>query len=175
MIVLYCGSRGRGKTLTMVKDAYKYYLVGYRIISNMVLPFGEYMSSSDVLKLSRESELVNCILVLDELQLFFDSRNFGRQENKSFSYFIQQIRKRNVHILGTTQYVNTVELRFRQHIDFMVYPNFDKETNICMVKYFDLTLLEDIDLDELSTLEPVVLFYDATQIFELYDTTEMLK
>lgn len=114
-------------------------------------------------------------MVLDELQLFFDSRNFGKQENKNFSYFIQQIRKRNVHIIGTTQYANTVELRFRQHIDFLAYPSYDSFVKVCTVKYYDLTMLEDIELDELASLVPAVICFDATQIFKLYDTNEMLK
>lgn len=175
MIILYRGARGRGKTLSMVKDAFQFYLNGYRVISNMVLPFGEYMTSEEVLSLSRTSGLFNCIIVLDELQLFFDSRNFGRESNKSFSYFIQQIRKRDIHILGTTQYVNTVELRFRQHIDIVAYPKFDKFTGMCSVDYYDLSLLEDMEVIDLQNIKPVSVVYDARQIFGLYDTKEMLR
>lgn len=173
MILLYKGARGKGKTLTMVKDAYFFFLNGYRIISNFTLRFGEHIPSEEVLKLNRESKLMNCVLVLDELQLFFDSRNFSKKENKDFSNFIQQTRKRNIHILGTTQYVNTIELRFRQHIDIVVYPHYDPFTQCCRVLYFDITLLED-DLDPLD-INPVLIVYDATKIFPLFDTYEMLK
>lgn len=71
MLVLYRGARGKGKTLTMVKDAYKFHLLGYRVISNLNLKFGEYMSSTELLNLSKTSDLKNCILVIDEIELYF--------------------------------------------------------------------------------------------------------
>lgn len=173
MIVLYKGARGKGKTLTMVKDGLKAYQRGFRIIANFKLKFGEYMSNEEVLGLNRESSLKDCVLLLDELQLFFDSRNFGSKQNKDFSNFIQQIRKRNIHILGTTQYTNTIELRFRQHIDIVAYPQFDKETGYCKVYYFDISIFEN-DLEEVK-ISPSMAVYDAKQVFPLYDTNEMLK
>lgn len=173
MIVLYKGARGRGKTLTMVKDALRYYLAGYKIFANFKMSFGSYISPQEVLALNKSSSLRDCVLVLDELQLFFDSRNFAKQENKDFGNFIQQIRKRNIHILGTTQYTNTIELRFRQHIDIVCYPKFDKFEFICSAFYYDISLLED-DLDPLD-ISPSMIIFDATQIFPLYDTNEMLK
>jgi len=171
MIVLYKGSRGRGKTLSMVKDALGFYQNGYRILTNLEMNFGEHITSQEVLSLNKNSDLYNCVLVLDELQLFFDSRNFGSKENKDFSYFIQQIRKRNIIILGTTQYTASIELRFRQHIDVVACPHFDKYTKLCIVKYYDLTSLED----GLSYIKPVTLCFDAMPIFKLYNTNEMLR
>jgi len=174
MIVLYRGARGRGKTLTMCKDALKFYKLGYRIISNMTLSFGENITGEEVLALNRSSELYDCVLVIDEMQLFFDSRNFGNKGNKDFSNFIQQIRKRNVHILFTTQYLGTVDLRIRQHIDVVCYPKFNKELSICDCRYFDITKLED-DYDFIKPLKPVRVIYDAKPIFPLFNTNEMLK
>lgn len=173
MIVLYKGARGRGKTLTMVKDALKFYQNGFRVLANFQISFGEFISNSEVLALNKGSDLRNCVLVLDEIQLFFDSRNFAKKENKDFSNFIQQIRKRNVHILGTTQYVNTIELRFRQHIDIVAYPKFDELSLCCSCTYYDISLLED-DLEPI-TIAPSMVFYDARPVFELYDTMEILK
>lgn len=173
MIVLYKGARGKGKTLTMVKDAYKFYIDGYRIMANFKIKFGDYISPRELMALNKESKLRDVILVLDELQIFFDSRNFGRAENKEFSYFIQQIRKRNIHILGTAQYSNTVELRFRQHIDVVAYPHYDSECNMCKVYYFDISRFED-DLEQIK-IDPIMVVYPVKQIFGLYDTNEMLK
>lgn len=175
MIVLYRGARGRGKTLSMVKDAYKFYTLGYKILSNFMLKFGERITSEQLLALNRDSNLFDCVLVIDEAQLFFDSRNFGKESNKTFSNFIQQIRKRNIFILFTTQYANTVDLRLRQHIDVVAYPYYDKLTGICLVNYYDLSLLEDMDYVELGELDPVSIVYDAKPLFSMYDTREMLK
>lgn len=173
MIVIYKGSRGKGKTLTMVRDAYKYYTLGYKILANFSLKFGSYITGDEVLALNKSSELYNCVLVLDELQLFFDSRNFSRLQNKEFSNFIQQIRKRNIIILFTTQYSNTIDLRIRQHIDVVAYPYFDKVSNICKVYYFDLTKLED-DMSDID-IKPIKVYYNAKNVFSLYNTYEMLK
>jgi hypothetical protein len=174
MLVLYKGSRGRGKTLSMVKDAYQYYLNGYRVLSNIHLKFGEYIENEQILNLNKDSDLYNCVLLIDELQIIFDSRNFTNKQNKSFSYFIFQIRKRNIIILGTTQYTDSVEKRYRQNLDIVVSPLFVSELNICVVSYFDITSLENLDINP-SDLEPSVVVFDAVPIFSLYDTYEMLS
>lgn len=172
MIIMYRGSRGKGKTLTMVKDAFKYYNHGFKVYGNLKLNFGEYISSEDLVALNHTSELKNCVLVIDEIELFFDSRNFSRTENKTFSHFLQQIRKRNIIILCTAQYVNLVDLRIRQQLDIVVYPRFDKKTSICPVYYFDLTQIEDsFGNDKFS---PTKVVYDGKKVFNLYDTYEIL-
>lgn len=173
MIVLYKGARGRGKTLTMTKDAYRFFCKGYKIYANYGLTFGEKVTSDYILSLNRESNLFNCVLVLDELQLFFDSRNFSRQQNKDFSNFLQQSRKRNIHILYTTQYINTCDLRIRQQTDIVAYPKFNNKLQVCGCKYFDITLLEDGT--EVYDLKPTLVIYPASRIFPLFDTNEMLK
>lgn len=173
MIILYKGARGRGKTLTMVKDAFRMHLSGYSVFSNMSLKFGSRVSPDEVLSLNRESALKHCVLVLDELQLFFDSRNFTKPQNKDFSNFIQQIRKRDIHILYTTQYVNLVDLRIRQQTDIVAFPKFDIIRGFCLVDYYDITKLED-DIS-ISDIKPVSACFNAVPYFALYDTYEMLK
>lgn len=171
MITLYRGSRGKGKTLTMVSDALKYYLKGYRILTNIqTLKFGEKVNAQFILSLNRDSQLFNAVLVIDEIELFFDSRNFSRPENKTFSYFLQQIRKRNVEILCTCQYIDLVDKRLRQQLDNMAYPKYDEKTGYCGVHFYDITKLEDF---EITNISPSLRVYDARRIFNLYDTSEM--
>jgi len=172
MIVLYKGARGRGKTLTMVKDAFRFFENKYKIYANFHLAFGEFISSEEVLNLSRNSELRDCVLVIDEIELFFDSRNFNKGESKTFSNFLQQIRKRNMIILCTTQYTNLIDLRIRQQIDLICYPDFDKKTGFCSCNYFDLTKIED-DQKRVN-ISPCLVVYNAKPIFQLYDTYELL-
>jgi len=174
MIILYRGARGRGKTLTMVKDALKFYQNGYKIYSNLTsLKFGECITSDFILKLSRLTELKDCVLVIDEIEFFFDSREFNKEQNKQFSRFLQQIRKRNIHILSTCQYISLIDVRIRQQIDIMAYPTFNRYNFACNVYYFDLTKLED-DYSN-TNLSPTFLTYHAKPIFELYNTLEMIE
>ena len=171
MILMYKGRRGAGKTLTLVKDALAYYENGWQVYSNIDLPFASYMENSEILAIDKSSDIYNCVLILDEIQIFFDSRRGTSKQNVTFSNFIQQIRKRNIILLCTTQFSNTIDLRLRQHLDVLAMPTFLKKYPICIVKYVDLTSLEDEWVVEAVTRTIV---YDPKPIFELYNTSELV-
>lgn len=175
MIVLYKGKRGSGKTLTMVKDGLRYYQNGYKILRNFDCAFGDYISNEDILKLDKESNITNCVLMIDEVQIFFDSRRSMKNENINFSNFVQQIRKRHIHILGTSQYSNTVDLRFRQHTDIVAFPNFIKNLNVCEVLYVDITSMDDLLNSMNKSLDFIKVVFDAEPLFKLYNTEQMIK
>lgn len=175
MIVLYKGRRGSGKTLSMVKDGIKFNRSGYAIYRNFDLEFGKYISDDDILTLDKNSEIKNCVIMMDEVQMFFDSRRSMRKQSLNFSNFIQQIRKRNIILLCTTQYSNTIDLRLRQHIDVLATPKFIKELNVCEIIYFDLTSIEDNILGEHKQLNYVKMVYDALPIFKIYNTYQMIN
>ena len=173
MIVLYKGRRGCGKTVTLVKDGYLNKLRGFKILRNFSLSFGKYISNEEILNLNKDSLLFDCVLMIDEIQIFFDSRRSMRKQNLTFSNFIQQIRKRNIILLCTAQYSNTIDLRLRQHLDIIAYPKFYKDLNVCEVIYEDLTALEE---NFFMGREPnrVKLVFDAVPFFKLYKTDEMI-
>lgn len=178
MIILYKGARGRGKTLSMIKDGLAYYKKGYKILRNFSCAFGEYIASEDILQLSKESDLFDCVIMIDEIQIFFDSRRSQLKQNILFSNFVQQIRKRNIIILCTTQYSNTIDSRLRQHLDIVAFPNYMRKYGLCEVTYFDLSTLQDDMLmlgDFAETRKKTIrIVYDARPIYALYDTTEMI-
>ena len=97
-----------------------------------------------------------------------------KSRNLNFSNFIQQIRKRNIILLGTTQYANTVDLRFRQHCDIVVYPKFVKDLNVCEVLYVDATSTEDLLFNRVSQPTTIPLVYEADKVFKLYNTDELI-
>ena len=174
MIVLYKGARGRGKTLTMVKDALQYQNEGWTVFSNMEgMKIGTFISVDDIQKIDKGSDIKRCVLVIDEIQSLFDSRRSMKKQNLDFSYFIQQIRKRGIILLCTTQYTNTVDLRLRQHIDILAIPRIWRELDVCEVKYIDMTSIED---EEYGTNEPdyTEIVYSTKEIYGLYDTEEMI-
>jgi len=174
MIVVYIGRRGAGKTLTMVKDAYLYYLNGYKIISNMEgVEFASYMSNEEILKLDKNSKIKNAVLLLDEVQIFFDSRRSMKKENLTFSNFVQQIRKRNILMLCTTQFAGTIDKRLREHTDIVAKPKYFEKYKICRVKYIDVTSTQDEE--NYGIPEEKIVFYNALEIFGMYKTGEMIK
>jgi len=176
LIVLYTGRRGSGKTLSMVKDGYKMKLNGLKIYANIELHFAEYIENDDIINI-QNTELRDCVLIIDEIQLIIDSRRSARKGNVDFSYFIQQIRKRNIIILCTTQFSGTVDLRLRQHVDILARPKFDKELKVCEITYIDLTAMNDILYmnDENFQIPSITIIYDAELIFPLYDTNRIQK
>jgi len=172
MIVTYLGRRGSGKTLTMVKDAYIEYKKGRKIYSNMHgVKFAQYISNEDIKKIDKSSDIKNAVILIDEAQIFFDSRRSMKNENINFSNFVQQIRKRNIMLLLTTQFANSVEKRLRDHTDIIAKVKFIALYNICRVKYIDITSVED---EEVQEPEYVQLVYDARNIFKMYSTDEMV-
>lgn len=178
MIVLYKGARGRGKTLSMVKDGAEYFLEGYKVIRNFECSFGQYIDNEEILNLSKNSNLNNCVMLIDEIQIFFDNRRSMTKQNITFSNFVQQIRKRNIIILCTTQYSNTIDLRLRQHLDIIAFPNYIKDKKVCEVTYMDLTRLQDNDLilGQQAEFKPILskIVFNAEPIFNLYNTSEMI-
>lgn len=174
MIVLYKGARGCGKSLSMVKDGYKFLTRGFRILRNFDATFGEYIDNEKILNLDKNANLFNCVLMIDEMQIFLDSRRSMSNQNIFFSNFIQQIRKRNIIMLCATQFSNTLDLRLKQHVDIIAYPNFHKKYNVCEVTYLDLTMRE---LSFGQEIRPtyVRIVFNAVPVFSMYNTSEMIR
>ena len=178
MIIFYVGRRGTGKTLTMVYNAYKYFLDGWKIYSNFELPFSEYIDSEEILKIDKNSTIKNCVILIDEISVLYDSRRSMKKTNINFSQVLMELRKRNINILATTQFSGTTDLRFRQHVDIIARPKFNKKYCVCEVNYMDVTAFED-DFNLMSGIIStknnfITVVYDPKPIFKLYDTNRII-
>lgn len=175
LIVLYKGRRGAGKTLTMVKDGYLYYKKGFKVYSNLKTTFSFQLNEDKIFNLIR-TNIKDCVILFDEIQLYLDSRRSMSKLNIEFSGFIQQIRKRNIHLLATTQYSNTLDLRFRQHIDIIVYPSFIEKYPICEVVYIDITTIQDFVFND-ERIKPKIakVIFNPVPIFKMYNTKEIFQ
>lgn len=179
IIVLYKGRRGAGKTLSMVKDAYKFYCYGWEVYSNIDLNFPHIKIDSDFVLNIGKTDIENCLFLIDEIQVLIDSRRSGSKDNVNFSHFIQQIRKRKISILCTTQYAGTMDLRLRQHLDIIATPSYNEDLKVCEVHYTDITSLESNDglynMFENSPIKEATVIFDARKVFDLYDTYNIIK
>lgn len=177
MIVLYKGSQGRGKTLTMVKDGALYARDGFKIFRNFNCTFGKFIENEDIKSFDKHAEIDNCVLMIDEIQSLFDARRSAKKENVDFSYFLQQLRKRNIILLCTTQFGHNVDLRLREQCDFLVFPNYLSEYKICEVRYLDRTRIQDdnelMGQEFKPALSPPIVF-DARPVFKMYNTKELI-
>jgi len=172
LIVLYRGRRGAGKTLSMVREAYNYYCRGVPVYTNMTsLNFGTSISEEDLLLMAHNDELEQCVVAIDEIQTLIDSRRSMKKQNVSFNYFMQQIRKRGVILLATTQYTRRVDIGFREQLDILATPRIfsTKAGDVVEVEMTDLTY-EDNGLPPMS----VTIVYEAKHVYGLYDTDERI-
>ena len=119
MIVGIAGTLGSGKTCMLTRYAYLAYEQGRRIISNYHLNFDhEYLNIKDLFE--KREQLHNCFLAIDEMQVFLDCRLSASKQNRLFSYFILQTRKRNVDLYFTTQDISMIDLRLLRHLSIYI-------------------------------------------------------
>lgn len=177
LVVLYKGKRGCGKTLSMVKDGYIHYLRGWKVYANFFTTFSTYLDEDAIVSLNESSPYHDCVIMIDEIQILFDSRRSGRKQNLNFSYFIQQIRKRNIIVLCASQFSNTIDMRLRQHVDIIAYPMFDKVTKVCEVRYVDITSTEQdiFSIGMEKSFKLGITIFEGKYIFPLYDTRQLIR
>ena len=125
---LAIGRQGSGKTAFITKllvDNYtsdkkvysNYSLFGIdyeRITFDKIQKMGE--NAIDILKVISDNPnyFNNSIMLLDEIHLYFDSRDFMKQNNRIIQNFFSQLRKRNILLLATTQYILHLDIRIRR-------------------------------------------------------------
>lgn len=183
MIVAYIGDIGSGKTLSMVKQLYSRFRIGYDIYSNFNLNFSEtkktgkvnYLDSAwfkDYMKSGFDVQQSQ--IAIDECHVFFDSRNSQLKRNKIFSKFVTQSRKRTVDLYYTTQDKDPyfflksgqVELRLRKLTDYIVMCSCHKTRN-------KRILIVNEMYDKYGCIMNRKVF-DGTPYINLYDTNEII-
>jgi len=181
MIALYVGRRGTGKTLTMVKDMFLYHKRGWKVYTNLEsCSFPDrILTNEEILAMVMDYNVRKCVIAIDEIQTLIDSRRSMNEGNVHMNYFIQQIRKRKIILLATTQFIGRVDKGFREHVDILVrpkclylefgYKDVD-ELHLVKTTYMDLTTEED-----LGYIKSSIVYYDPRPVFELYDTEEYIE
>lgn len=118
---LFCGKQGGGKTYSAVK--YCYDLAkrsGGLLVSNTPLDCPgdiNYMYLRSLRDIKYLPESSNYIILLDEIQVLFDTHNF---DNEFYTIFCQ-LRKRNITIVGTAQVFERVALKLREQVNTLYY------------------------------------------------------
>jgi hypothetical protein len=161
MIMGFIGARGSGKTLSMVLEAYRYHEQGYTILSNLGLSFPHQTYDGKTIEsyASDKNPLKNAVILVDEAHVLLDSRSSQTKRNRIVSYFILQTRKRNVHLLYTTQSFHQVEKRLRDQSDYVIECSFDKLSERVMQR-----------INDRATGRTIKGVFDAKPVYDLYDT-----
>jgi hypothetical protein len=157
----------------MIKDAMQFIRDGWTVYSNVYvnIPHRD-ITEEEILNLDKYSEIHDCVLMIDEIQIMFDSRRSMKSSAISFSAFIQQIRKRRCILLCTTQYTSTVDVRLRQHVDVIARPRHLPDLKVCEVTYTDMTTMEDAIMEG-GQPQSTKIVYDATTIYPYYETRQL--
>lgn len=166
-MVRFCafGPLGSGKTLVAVKEAYRYHLKypSNKIYSNVPLDRAFFGDSYVPIKSARDLFSINepCFLLLDEAWSIADSRSFQAPENKALGMLLLRSRKLDWTVALTEQWYTQVDLRIRFVTDLWILPQYYKKQTILQEDIYDLFA------NFISSR-----FYDASNFFDLYDTTQ---
>lgn len=102
------GKKGSGKTTYMCKLSYKYHKKGYNIYSNIDLP---YSTTIDISTLGIMVPPPNSVLLVDEVGMIWDNRQFKNFRNDVRDYFKLQRHYRNIVYLFSQTFDIDVKLR----------------------------------------------------------------
>lgn len=166
---LAIGKQGSGKTVMITKLCMDNYNKDRKVYSNYKLfkiPY-EHITLEILLdKLDHDPTSLNdSIILLDEIHIYLDSLDFMRKNNRRLQTFFSQLRKRNILLFGTTQYIMNVDIRIRRQCMNIfdmehIYKNMFKVTTLYIDGYFT---------EEISSYHIILSdYYDA------YDTTEII-
>ena len=173
---LSIGKQGSGKTLMITKlcvDNAK----DRKIFSNyslLKLPYQRitFDTSQDENALSILDQLDDdpnffnhSIMLLDEIHLYLDSLDFMRKNNRRLQTFFSQLRKRDILLLATTQYMMNVDIRIRRQC-----MNVFEMDHI----YKDLFKVTTHQIDGYFTQEVSSYNLVLNEYYDHYDTNEII-
>jgi hypothetical protein len=175
---LAIGRQGSGKTAFITKLLVDNYNSSRKVYSNYSLFGIDYQkitfdnkknkNSIDILKVISENPdyFNNSIMLLDEIHIYFDSRDFMRQNNRIIQNFFSQLRKRNILLLATTQYILHLDVRIRRQA----------------LAVFQMANLKDgifrVDVHEIDGYHTSFIRTELVNLndyFRYYDTNELIE
>ncbi len=125
--VIFMGRRGTGKSLSMtavaryMQHAYRYARSPMRVVANYQLTFATRTSPILVDELNEFPTWGRNLLVcLDEIAAYFPGRRSLARSNVDFSTFLQQIRKRHIEIMMTTQFPQMIDNQMLMQLDLFI-------------------------------------------------------
>ncbi len=163
------GKQGSGKTLFITKLCIDNFEGSRKIYSNYSLKGLPYTSIDLEILLNildnDPNALNDSIILLDEIHLYLDSLDFMRKNNRRLQTFFSQLRKRNILLFATTQYLMNVDIRIRRQCMAV----FDMEHI-----YKDLFLVKTCEIDGYYWNEKDKTHFYLQDYYKYYDTNELI-
>lgn len=182
---LSIGKQGSGKTALITKFIIdnaqdkkiysNYHLIG---IDYTPITFDSTLERDkdklDVLKVLKEDTnyFNNSIMAFDEMHIYFDSRDFMNINNRIMQTFFSQLRKRDILLFGTTQYIMHIDVRIRRQC-----------MNVFLMKHIgksetfkgDIFKVETHDIDGYNTAFISSYLINLEDYFQFYNTKEIIE
>lgn len=180
---LAVGNIGDGKTNYVTMRAYMASLKGRKVFGNYSMTFSDgYINLDEVADPLNVEKYHGSVLNVDEGQIWFDSRNFGKPLNKLFSYIFLQARHRRLDFNVTAQQSQLVDIRFANNFDFfclctaMVY---DQDLGIlreATIYEIEAQVIEKIRVLKVNMRDGTAsyFFYDPRPYFSMYNTLQFV-
>jgi len=175
---LAIGRQGSGKTAFITKLLVDNYSISRKVYSNYSLFGIDYQkitfdnkrnkNAIDILNVISDNPdyFNNSIMLLDEIHIYFDSRDFFKRNNRIIQNFFSQLRKRNILLLATTQYILHLDVRIRRQA----------------LAVFQMTNLKDgifrVDVHEIDGYYTSFIRTELVNLndyFKYYDTNELIE
>lgn len=166
MLIGVIGQKGSGKTLFQsVLGNYVHQKTGLPLRANYALRNSEPVKTTKDIWLLR-----NEIFCFDELWITMDGRFW--KENAELSYWIMQIRHRDILVIYTAQHRSEIEKRVRLATDLFVIAQKARSGNKIIHKY---TFLEpDLMNEDVFSIGRTYLISNPELFYNLYDTKELI-
>lgn len=173
---LAIGRQGSGKTILITKfcidnmkdrqifSNYTLYNVEFTPITFDTSREPNKISILDMLE-ENPNYFNNSIMLLDEIHLYLDSLDFMRKNNRKMQTFFSQLRKRNILLLATTQYIMNVDIRIRrQCLNVFEMEHIHKDLFKCTTSQIDGYFTKEISQYNLL----------LSDYYQYYDTNELV-
>lgn len=121
----------------------------------------------DILKTLSEDEnfFNNSIMAIDEIHVYFSSSSWLSKNVRPIQTFFSQLRKRNILLLATSQFIIRVDPIIRQQAKFV----FDMENTEGSVFKVNTSKIDGYYTKYVSTN-----YFDLKKYFDYYDTNEII-
>lgn len=162
MLTAIIGNIGTGKTLLLVLIAKLANIHNKKIISNFYLSFKHEKLNIDKFL---NQEYSDCIILLDEAYVYLESRISMSLQNRLSSYIVFQARKKNVDIYLTAQLLKTIDIRFRDMLNIIVYSKLQE--NSFNYDFYNFTS-NKFNSKSLT-------FENASKFYKYYNTNEIIQ
>lgn len=107
----------------------------------------------------------NSIILLDEIHLDLDSRDFFKKNSRQLQSFFSQLRKRKILLLATTQYILNLDIRVRRQALHVFEMSHIKGDIFKVVTH---------KIDGYFTEEISSYFVELCDYYHFYDTNEII-